>query len=191
MSSTQRLLSAAGALSLRLKEKGVPHAFHGSILVSLLSRNPECDEMVCIVESSANAHPFRRVRDAIESSPDFTTIMSPWSNRLHVTYQNFIPAIEIEVLVAGEEGPRRLNSSTIMQVQGIPFLTMSEFLRAKLRTWAIRGHDPDAEDIMYVLTRHWNHIDINRIPEQDMNVFVGRHRAASTAWTSLKRKYGM
>jgi hypothetical protein len=44
---------------------------------------------------------------------------------------------------------------------------------------------------MYVLTRHWNRIDINRIPEQDMNAFVGRHRAASTAWTSLKRKYGM
>jgi hypothetical protein len=45
--------------------------------------------------------------------------------------------MKIEILPAGEYGPRRLDSSTIMQLQGIPFLTLSEFVRAKLKTWTM------------------------------------------------------
>lgn len=74
---------------------------------------------------------------------------------LHTTYRGLIPAIDvssfqiwfpvpaakffnlakIEILPAGEEGPRRLDESTVMKIHGIPFLTVSEFIRAKLKCW--------------------------------------------------------
>jgi len=118
---------------------------------------------------------------------------------------------EIEILPAGEGGPRHLDSSTVMRVQGIPFLAISEFIRAKLKTWVMyavnahsihtlpltfllhfsRGEERDARDIVYALSRHWNRVDINRIPEQDMTHFVARYSAAAPAWTALKTKYDM
>ncbi|KAG5645517.1 hypothetical protein DXG03_005928 [Asterophora parasitica] len=91
----------------------------------------------------------------------------------------------------GESGPRHLDKTTVMKLQGVPFLTISEFIRAKLKTWIIRGSDGDARDISYVLSRYWNGVDINRIPEQDMTVFVSRNSTAAPAWTAIKRKYGM
>jgi len=53
------------------------------------------------------------------------------------------------------------------------------------------GSERDAQDISYVLTRYWNRVDINRITEQDMNVFVTRNTSAAPAWAALRRKYGM
>lgn len=131
-------------------------------------------EIFCIVEGGqSQAHPFRRVRDAVAGSEEFTTTHSPWTNRcelfttaypaaltgvarLHVTYRRLIPAIEastrvyvptyssrltpshalqIEILPAGEAGPRHLDDTTVMKIQGLPFLTISEFIRAKLKSW--------------------------------------------------------
>lgn len=54
-----------------------------------------------------------------------------------------------------------------------------------------RGLERDAQDIIYALSRYWNRVDINRIPDQDMNQFVTRYAAAAPAWVELKRKYGM
>jgi len=190
MSETRRLLQAAAALSQLLHASAIPHAIHGSIFTAVLANSPESDEIFCIVEGGQN-HPFRRVREAVSVSEDFTTTHSPWSNRLHVTYRRLIPAIEIEILPAGEGGPRHLDAKTVMRIQEIPFLTMSEFIRAKLKNWMIRAQDRDAQDITYVLTRYWNRIDINRIPEHDMNHFVVRNAAAASAWTAVKKKYGM
>ncbi|KAG6831076.1 hypothetical protein H0H92_013000 [Tricholoma furcatifolium] len=107
----------------------------------------------------------------------------------HAFYGNVLTAIEI--LAAGESGPRHLDNTTVMKLQGVPFLTVSEFIRAKLKTWIIRGSEGDAQDISYVLSRYWNRVDINRIPEQDMGVFVMRNSIAAPAWTAVKRKYGM
>ncbi|KAH7882312.1 hypothetical protein F5I97DRAFT_1816938 [Phlebopus sp. FC_14] len=188
-SETYRLLEAASALSQLLRAHSIPHAFHGTILTAVVSNSPRCDEIFCIVEGGPT-HPFRRVRQAIANSEYFTTTLSPWSNRLHATYRKLIPAIEIEILPAGEHGPRRLDSSTTMNIQGIPFLTLSEFVRDKLKAWSIRGSDHDAHDIVYTLCRYWNRLDINRVPEHDMNHFVTRHRAAALSWAALKRKYG-
>lgn len=190
MSETRRLLEAAAALSALLRDHGVAHAYHGNVLTAVLANSPRSDEIACICEGGHH-HPFRRVREATEGSDDFTTTLSPWTNRLHVTYRRFIPAIEIEILPAGEEGPRRLDEATTMIIRGIPFLTVSEFIRAKLRTWAIRGSERDAQDIIYVLTRYWNRVDANRVPEHDMNQFVARFGAAAPGWTAVKNKYGM
>jgi hypothetical protein len=151
---------------------------------------------------------------------------------LHVSYCQLIPAIQvsihrpvvhatarmtngsvakIEILPAGEGGPRRLDTTTVMNMRGIPFLTISEFIRAKLKIWAMcvnelsvtfpsllifsafasRGEARDAHDITYALSRHWNRVDINRIPEQDMNAFVVRYPVAAPAWTAIKSKYNM
>ncbi|KAF8555488.1 hypothetical protein OG21DRAFT_896290 [Imleria badia] len=189
-SETRRLLEAAMALSQLLSMHAIPHAFHGSILTAVMSDSPRCDEIYCIVEGGPT-HPFRRVRQAVANSEYFTTTHSPWSNRLHATYRRLIPAIEIEILPAGEHGPRRLDASTTMQIKGIPFLTLSEFVRDKLKAWSIRGSDRDANDIVYTICRYWNRLDINRVPEHDMNQFVTSHRTAALSWAALKRKYRM
>ncbi|RDB30398.1 hypothetical protein Hypma_007220 [Hypsizygus marmoreus] len=190
MSETRRLLEAAAALSCLLSASGVPHAFYGNVLTAALSNSPHSNEIFCIVESG-QFHPFRRVRDAVAGNQDFTSTNSPWTNRLHVTYRRLIPAIDIEILPAGEAGPRRLDSTTVMKLQSVPFLTISEFVRAKLNSWMIRGSEGDAQDILYALSRYWNRVDINRIPEQDMSQFVARNPTAAPAWTAIKRKYGI
>ena len=48
MAETVRLLEAAAALSRILTAGGICHAFHGSILVSLLSKNPQCPVRIFI-----------------------------------------------------------------------------------------------------------------------------------------------
>jgi hypothetical protein len=192
MHETRRLVEAAAALSLLLRNRGIPHAFYGNIVSAVLANSPWSDEISCIVQGSqSHAHPFRRTRDAVAGNEDFTVTHSPWTDRLHVTYRRLIPAIEIEILPAGETGPRHLDTSTVMKIQNVPFLAISEFVRAKLKTWVIRGSERDAQDIIYMVSRYWNRIDINRITEQDMNLFVARNMSAAAPWTALKRKYGM
>ncbi|KAK0204203.1 hypothetical protein DFS33DRAFT_1275259 [Desarmillaria ectypa] len=203
MSETRRLLEAANALSILLRARSVPHAFHGSVLTACLANQPQSDEIFCIVEGGqTQAHPFRRVRDAVVTSEHFTLVQSPWTNRLHVTYRRLIPAIEftlvdsaiphkIEILPAGETGPRRLDGSTVMKIHGVPFLTISEFVRAKLKSWMISRQDRDARDITFVMPRYWSRVDVNRIPETDMDQFVERNAEIRPAWIAIKKKYRM
>ncbi|KII91319.1 hypothetical protein PLICRDRAFT_51489 [Plicaturopsis crispa FD-325 SS-3] len=188
--TTQRLLEAAAALSAVLRASGVRHAFYGSVFTAVLSNSPTSDEICCIVDGGP-VHPFRRVRDALAGNEDIIAVHSPWSNRLHASYRRVIPAIEIEILRAGEEGPRRLDATTVVKLHGVPFLNISEFVRAKIKFWSMRGTEHDAQDIIFALNQFWNTIDINRIPESDMHTFVVRHRAAAPAWSALRRKYGM
>lgn len=54
-----------------------------------------------------------------------------------------------------------------------------------------RMSDRDAQDVTFVLSRYWNRVDINRIPEQDMNYFTTRNPSSQLWWLALKRKYGM
>jgi hypothetical protein len=143
MSETRRLLEAAAALSKLLMNAGVAHAFHGNVLTAVLANNPQSDEIFCIA-AGGDSHPFRRVREALMGSEHFTTTHSPWTNRLHATYRRLIPAIEIEILPAGEEGPRRLDDRTVMKIQGVPFLTVSEFIRAKIKSWMMYASSPGA-----------------------------------------------
>lgn len=95
-----------------------------------------------------------------------------------------------------------------MAVGGVPFLTITEFVRAKVKAWALyvlraircgrgltalgrRGREQDARDIVYAMTRYWTRVDLNRIPEQEMNDFAGRFPAVAPSWKELRRKYGM
>ncbi|KAF8480458.1 hypothetical protein DFH94DRAFT_478011 [Russula ochroleuca] len=211
MPETRRLLEAASALSHALRAQGVPHAFHGSLFVAVLANSPQADvrplrrsssdgtvfcdliaaqEIFCIVEGGT-VHPFRRVRQALTGNAELSITPSPWSNRLHVKYHHCIPPIEIEILAAGESGPRRLDALTVAIVSRVPFLTTSEFVRAKLNAWMIRGSERDAQDIVFIMSRYWNSIDINRIPEHDMDRFVEMVGAAAPGWAAIKRKYGM
>ncbi|EPS96888.1 hypothetical protein FOMPIDRAFT_1052881 [Fomitopsis schrenkii] len=188
MHETSRLLDAASALSRLLRAAEVPHAFYGNVYTAVLANAPQANDIFCVVEGGAS-HPFRRVRHACAGSDDFTTVISPWSSRLHATYQRYIPSIDIEILPAGEQGPRRLDPSTVQIIRHIPFLTISEFIRAKLKAWALRGSESDARDIIFIISRYWNRVDINRIPEHEMNDFVRQYREAATGWMELKRKY--
>lgn len=190
MPETRRLLEGASALSHALRAQGVPHAFHGSLFVAVLANSPQADEIFCIVEGGT-VHPFRRVRQALTGNADISITPSPWTNRLHVRYNRCIPSVEIEILAAGESGPRRLDALTVAIVSRVPFLTTSEFVRAKLNAWMIRGLERDAQDIVFIMSRYWNSIDINRIPEHDMDRFVEMVGAAAPGWAAIKRKYGM
>ena len=120
-----------------------------------------------------------------------------------------IVASKIEILPAGEEGPRKLDQTTVSIVQGLPFLSTSEFIRAKIRAWSLyvlrnllslcpcliyaparrRSSDNDAQDIIWALNRYWKSVDINRIPDQDMERFVLQYPAAGPAWTAIKSLY--
>ncbi|EJD05507.1 uncharacterized protein FOMMEDRAFT_118610 [Fomitiporia mediterranea MF3/22] len=188
MAETLRILQAATALSQALSAAGARHAFHGSLLIALLSNNPQCNEVFCIVEGGA-VHPFGRVRQAIDGHPSLMVTNSPWTNRLFVTYNEPIPPITVEILPAGEGGPRRLDESTTTRIRGLPFLTVSEFLRAKINVWALRGLDIDVQDIIWVLAHYWQSVDINRIPEQDMERFVIQYPSAAVAWTAIKDRF--
>ncbi|THH10629.1 hypothetical protein EW145_g1210 [Phellinidium pouzarii] len=190
MAETSRLLEAASVLSLALTASGIPHAFHGTLLKALLSNVAQCNEILCIVEGGS-IHPFGRVRQAIEGHESLSVTNSPWTNRLHVTFHQPIPPVTIEILPAGEEGPRHLDDSTIALIRGIPFLTVSEFLRAKIKAWTTRGLDHDAQDIMWVLGRYWQSVDINRIPDQDMERFVLQNPDAAVAWSAIKARFNV
>lgn len=98
MHETRRLVEAASALSAFLQTRGVPHAFHGDILISLLANQPLASvrlfvaehrtfltvcfpqQISCIVQGGT-PHPFRLVRDALRSAEDFSITPSPWSDR--------------------------------------------------------------------------------------------------------------
>ena len=100
----------------------------------------------------------------------------------------------------------------VTYLHGVPWLSITEFVRAKLKAWTVcvphvfvldsrpdcyltirirRGSERDARDIVFVLNRYWNTLDINRIPENDMERFVELVPVADPAWTALKRRYSM
>lgn len=56
MAETARLLEAAAALSGVLTAAGIPHAFHGTILVALLAQTPQCT-----VRVRTSAHRLHRL----------------------------------------------------------------------------------------------------------------------------------
>ncbi|OCB85028.1 hypothetical protein A7U60_g7985 [Sanghuangporus baumii] len=154
MAETNRVLQAATVLSQALATASIPHAFHGSLLIALLSNSPQCNEVLCIVEGGS-VHPFGR----------------------------------IEIIPAGEGGPRRLDDATTTRIRALPFLTVSEFLRAKVNSWALRALDSDMQDIIWVLAHYWQSVDINRIPDQDMERFIAEHPNAAPAWTAIKNRF--
>ncbi|KAL5476897.1 hypothetical protein ACEPAI_3083 [Sanghuangporus weigelae] len=188
MAETSRVLQAATVLSQALATASIPHAFHGSLLIALLSNSPQCNEVLCIAEGGS-VHPFGRVRQAIDGHASLTVTNSPWTNRLFVTYNEPIPPVTIEIIPAGEGGPRRLDDATTTRIRALPFLTVSEFLRAKVNSWALRALDSDVQDIIWVLAHYWQSVDINRIPDQDMEHFISEHPNAAPAWTAIKNKF--
>jgi hypothetical protein len=46
---------------------------------------------------------------------------------------------------------------------------------------------------MFILTQYWEAIDVNRIVEQDMDLFVQQNNnpQVKTAWRAIKNRYRM
>lgn len=86
-----------------------------------------------------------------------------------------------------------MDATTIMAISNVPFLSITEFLRVKLRVWASRRDPCDAHDVMFILTQYWEAIDINRIVEPDMDLFVQQNNVpqVKTAWRAVKGRYRM
>lgn len=73
--------------------------------------------------------------------PIHSALCEPWTSSHGVCESNsrfssssFAP-VQIEVVPAGEEGPRNLDASTVMAIKNVPFLTVTEFVRVKLKVW--------------------------------------------------------
>jgi len=183
MARVPQMFEAAMVLSKHLTAAGIGHAFHGGFLAVLLGSPRETEEILCVVDRG-----FRSVCEILAQDENIRTTLSTWSNRLFVSYTEPIPAVDIEVVLAGERGPRRLDETTVTLIRHCPFLTATEFLRAKIRVWAI-GHDPaDATDIIFVLARYWNSVDLNRIPD-DIERFVQEFPQAAGPWNALRARY--
>ncbi|KAG8710366.1 hypothetical protein FRC09_000169 [Ceratobasidium sp. 395] len=186
-SRTTQLFDAAAVLSDILTQANITHAFAGNFeTVALGGPGRDTEEILCIVMSG-----FRHVREAVQTGDTevMTANMASWANRLFVKYNEPIPPVEIEICVAGEEGPRNLNPQTVMAVQDLPFLSVTEFMRAKLRVWATRNTDADAQDVLFILNRYWASIDLNRIPEADMDRLVIAYPTAEPPWAAVKQRY--
>lgn len=56
-------------------------------------------------------------------------------------------------------------------------------------SFSSRGSEKDASDIIFVLSQSWDRVDINRIPEQDMDQFAVRNSAVAPAWAALRKRY--
>lgn len=50
------------------------------------------------------------------------------------------------------------------------------------------GDPTDASDIAVVLARHWNTIDINRVPE-DIERFIQVYPQSQPAWGAVRARY--
>ncbi|KAL1743978.1 hypothetical protein HDZ31DRAFT_39685 [Schizophyllum fasciatum] len=207
MSSIDTFLDAAAALSTGLSMRGIRHAFYGDIVRDMLQGNHDSKEICCIVESAGmNTCPFRRVREAVQGVAAMTATFTSWSKRkvnqhliiylcvddcfrLHVVYTKASPPVRIEILPSGETGPLLLDDTAIMMMKGVPFLNFSELIRARLKSWMIAGKDAQARDIIYFLQKYWRRIDINRIPEADMTVFLRCNTVAAPAWLAINGRY--
>jgi len=52
-----------------------------------------------------------------------------------------------------------------------------------------RSQAHDAQDITWALARYWQHVDLNRIPESDMEKFIAQFPGAAQAWIAIKQRY--
>jgi len=185
MPRVRQMFEAASILSAFLSEATIAHAFYGGITSVALGSQQDTEEIYCVVEGG-----FRNVRKALQDCEIMTASTSSWSGRLFVTYHDPIPPIEIEILNAGETGPKRINGSNV--INRLPFLSISEFIRAKMNSWLAHGSESDAADIIYVLSQFAQSVDINRIPESEMDRFVKLYPGeARQAWATIRSRYGL
>ncbi|KAG8755405.1 hypothetical protein FRC11_006061 [Ceratobasidium sp. 423] len=187
MSRTTQIFDAAAILSDTLTQANITHAFAGNFeVVALGGPARDTEEILCIVMSG-----YRQVREAVQAGDTevMSASMATWANRLFVKYHEPIPPIEIEICIAGEEGPRNLNPQTVMAHQNLPFLSVTEFMRAKVRVWATRNTNEDAQDVLFILNRYWASIDLNRIPEADMDRLVTVYPTAAGPWNAVKERF--
>lgn len=52
-----------------------------------------------------------------------------------------------------------------------------------------RNTDADAQDVLFILNRYWASIDLNRIPEADMDRLVALYPSAEAPWAAVKQRY--
>ena len=51
------------------------------------------------------------------------------------------------------------------------------------------GTEQDTQDIEWVLIHYWQSVNINRIPEYEMERFVAQHPQVAPAWTAIKERF--
>jgi hypothetical protein len=145
------------------------------------------DPIPPIEVSSPGSPPFAKVTPVLFLSCD-----PPSETTTHTLTWPPKTLTQIEILNAGETGPKRLNRANVMVINQLPFLSISEFIRAKINVWLAHGSEGDAADIIYVLSQFAASVDINRIPEPDMDRFVTLHPGeARQAWASVRSRYGL
>jgi hypothetical protein len=96
--------------------------------------------------------------------------------------------LQIDILPGGEYGPRTLDTCTVQPQHGIPFLSPTEFVRAKLRSWSMTGSTRDAADAAAVLVRCAEWIDPGRVDTAEVKALAAVHGEVIPAWTAVRRR---
>ena len=142
----------------------------------------------CIVEGG-----FRLVSQTLSAHPAFEVPKGLASDILTVFFRSSIMArrgtkVKVELLKAGVFGPVKLTSSTTMVVNGIPFLTPSEFVRAKVKAWTARGYNRDKMDVLWILrTADW--LDPKRInPDGGLDDMAEEHPDVAALWEVVRER---
>lgn len=76
----------------------------------------------------------------------------------------------------------------MVSVRAIQYL-VPRILRHRLLTFCSRALDSDVQDIIWVLAHYWQSVDINRIPDQDMERFIAEHPNVAPAWAAIKNRF--
>jgi hypothetical protein len=58
-----------------------------------------------------------------------------------------------------------------------------------LNLYCSRSNAEDAQDVIFILNRYWASIDLNRIPEADMDRLAMAYPAAEAPWNAIKERY--
>ena len=96
--------------------------------------------------------------------------------------------IRIELLRAGEFGPVHLTDDNTIEIPpGIPALTPTEFMRAKVKAWTARRALRDANDVFWVMQKYGEVLDVDRInPQGGLDEMAGEVDGIKEKWEELK-----
>ncbi|KZT31917.1 hypothetical protein SISSUDRAFT_1123654 [Sistotremastrum suecicum HHB10207 ss-3] len=175
---------AAHALARVLSGSGIGYAMCGGYLaVTLGVEDRETQDIDCIVQS-----PFKKVvRAFTSSSENFTVPSGLASDVLRVTFRsNSGIDVKVELLQAGMFGPVRLTPSNTMSINGIVFLSPTEYVRTKVKAWTSRKYGRDVWDVLWVL-RNFEDLDIDRInPEDGLDEMAEEHSDIRQVWFDIR-----
>ncbi|KAL7408832.1 hypothetical protein BDY24DRAFT_419418 [Mrakia frigida] len=179
---------------------GIPHAFAGPLLPALLGFESATEPLesplqilLCTLGVKIK-HLKKAIQQATDEQPDGIVQLQMQSAVgyhcvWYTTQSNEM--IRIDVFAAGEYGPRDLffssdpnRPSTLLELRGILFLSVTEYLRATLRREGAR-----AEEVCWLIVNYADYIDPTRTEE--LENFSIQHPEIAEWWAYIRGRWGL